>query len=729
MLLQEDRAGDLLRNWARWAERWWYRAPGRADLGYFGTGYNAWGVQTNQKYVAAMAVLARRVQIDDATRDWALQRSLASLRYSLATHVSGDGRCSDESQWGHTWISALGIERMMHGIALLGGALTAADHAAIRRVLESESNWLLNHYRRGPHADIQADKWNSSGKNDPESNLWNGALLWRSAAMYPDHPRAGQWRDKALRFLANGVSVAADATDSTIYDGKTLAERHIGASFFDSFALDHHGYFNVGYMVICTSNAAILHFDLKQAKLPSPQLLHLHQKELWQAIRPMIFEDGRLGRIGGDTRVRYAYCQEYLLPSLLYAADHLGEPNVRPLTHGILGLIEQEARHNGDGSFYGKRLAPLAERNPYYYVRLEGDRANALSMAIAYAPLISKTPAEAPTKITTLWFDREYGAALHRSPSRLASFAWRSHGLSQGLCVPPQASNLVEWEENLSGDVRFAQSTHPTEGWGAKVNRQLVRCAVEPFSGGFVTSGTIAEGTDLTLAEGWSADRMALHYLAFVALPDDRTVVGIQLCRMLSRRGIVTSLKGLRLNIPNDLFNGFHRTFETANGSTVLAAAERAEVLDLNSPWVTVDDQLSVMGLYGAPSLVIDRSTSARGGGVPSIHVEQICFGRSPATFMAEPGTIILDCAWIVAANVDAQGMRTLAAANSDPLLPLDNDVLRGVNVKDTLGNEYCIVLNASETPQRARAAGRSFQLPPGGVEISEEWPCSGAAK
>ena len=42
-------------------------------------------------------------------------------------------------------------------------------------------------------------------------------------------------------------------------------------------------------------------------------------------MKSCIYSDGRLLRIGGDSRVRYCYCQDYLLPVLSMAADLWGE--------------------------------------------------------------------------------------------------------------------------------------------------------------------------------------------------------------------------------------------------------------------------------------------------------------------------------------------------------------------------------------------------------------------
>src|SRR5690606_23469825 len=103
--------------------------------------------------------------------------------------------------------------------------------------------------------------------------------------------------------------------------GKTVADRYVGDNFFDSYALNHHGYLNVGYMVICLSNIAMLHFSYKLQGFKIPDALYHHAEELWSVIRKLTFDDGRLIRIGGDTRIRYCYCQDYILPVWMLAED------------------------------------------------------------------------------------------------------------------------------------------------------------------------------------------------------------------------------------------------------------------------------------------------------------------------------------------------------------------------------------------------------------------------
>lgn len=704
-----DRCLTLLNNWAGYAERDWYDIPGSPGLGCYGTGYNSWGVQTNQKYLSAMAVLAAQGQRIGADTDRARSRALAALRFSLASHVSGDLACTDGTQWGNTWISALGIERMMHGVHLLADHHTDTDRAAIRRMLNSESDWLLSHY-----GEIGGGLWATGGRNKPESNIWNGAILWRTAAMYPDAEHAGEWRERAHRFMINGVSIPADETDDRVVAGRPIREWFAGANFFPHYALDHHGYLNVGYMVICASNAAMLHFDSRLQRLAAPESLHHHQADLWQVLRRLVFSDGRLARIGGDTRVRYAYCQEYLLPALLYAADHLADGHTVGLVQRALQWTELEATHNGDGSFYSARLdAHLARQSPYYTTRLESDRACALGMVAAYLPALeihaNATDAAAfEQSVAGHWMEPEHGAVMHRGPTRLASFSWRAHELAQGMCQPPDDGHLAEWSHNLAGYVRF-MGEEP-------LPRKVLRHHIETFDGGFATCGAIVEGADLHVLEGWRGQDLAVHQIAFVALPDGHTVVGLQLCRASGRRVFVTHVKGLQLNVPNDLFNACERALTTAGGQQVLQSpAATEQVIDLGSVWASIDDKVGVVALYGG-TLQLHRAPQRRGGKFHTLHVEEICLPCRIGPQSHDPGAIILDSGWMAVSGLDAAATRTLAERNATATiadLPAD---VRGVQVEGADGKPYVVVANFSD---REFPAGRK-SLPPGQAHLME---------
>lgn len=695
----------LLHAWAKSAERYWYPCSHDPSLGCYGTGYNSWGVQTNQKYLAALATLALHPESPvGADRDWAWARAQAALRFSLASHVSGPDRCTDGTQWGHTWISGLGIERMMHGVYQMESRLTDKDRSDLKRVLISEAEWLVDGHVRGRSQGIAAGLWNKDGRNAPESNLWNGALLWRVAAMYPDHRRAADWQEFAHRFLINSVSVPADAQDESLVAGQPVRARHVGANFFPHYALDHHGYLNVGYMVICVSNAAMLYFDLHSRHWPIPPSLDHHQADLWRVLRRFIFGNGRLARVGGDTRVRYAYCQDYLLPALVYAAGHLGDGSALALLEHQMEFVRQEAAYNGDGSFYGRRLAPLAEANPYYYTRMESDRACALSQAYIFRGLWAAAkapPQDFEASVAGSWSEAEHGAAFHRSPKRLASFSWRAHGLAQGLCQPPANGHLGEWANNLSGRIEFV--THPVlqAPIGALANRRLINDRIDSFDGGFLAYGALAEGVNVEFCEGWRSADLAVHQLVFAALPDDRTVVGLQHCRMGDKRGYVFRAMGLHLNLVNDLFNDFSRSLHTRHGRMELASPPpRTECLALDSSWVNIDDQLGVVGLYGAAELRVSRSIQRRGDDYPSLYVEELGWGGLDGPRWMEPNAVIFDVGWLVLSSADARITAAAAGDRRTKQLASEDPELRAVSVQGADGRCYYVVANFGREPR-----------------------------
>ena len=500
--------GDWLAAWLRSAERDFRsrRDEDGLELGWYGTGYTSWGMQTTMQYLAAAGAVAVH-GADPAMRRWARTRALAALRYVVATHLTGFSDAEDGRRWGRTWISVLGLERTGWVIDELGNDLEPRYREGLRRLLIDEADWQCDHHERGGIGGIQAGRWESDGKNRPESNIWCGAHLWRTAERYPDEARAEDWREKAVRFLVNGVSVPSDEACDAVVDGQAVRDVHAGANFFETYALDHHGYLNVGYMVICASNAAIALMDLRNQGRSVPEALLWHQEDLWHQIRQFVAPDGRLVRIGGDTRVRYAYCQEYLLPVLMMAKEVFSEPDAAQLVSGMLRMVDRERVESGDGSLYGRRLQGLGRSQPYYRARLEADRACALSLwwhhhlldASGQNPAVQRLadPAGSPTPavVTADWADPDHGAALARGRRRIASVSWRAASRSQVLVLPTDRSDMAEWSMNLSPVLQFegqGRAGSPTES--PREQRRVIGYTLDTFPGGFVSAGRIEEG-------------------------------------------------------------------------------------------------------------------------------------------------------------------------------------------------------------------------------------------
>jgi hypothetical protein len=718
----------MLARWAQAVERYWTELDDPTGnshgTGCYGPGYIHWGIQSNWNYAATMATLAAQPGVGQA--DHWRDRALAALRFALSTHLSGDCCGLNGEQWGHSWISMLGIERAMHGVALLEPYLRAGDRAALRRVLCSEAHWLLHHGHRGGHHDVIAGQWNSSGRNAPESNIWAGALLWRTAQLYPDEPEAEEWAERAHKYLVNGISIPADAQDERRIAGLPVHAWHVGANYFSSYALDHHGYLNVGYMVICVSNVAMLHFDMRRAELARPDSLDHHQDDHWRVLQRFVYGDGRLARIGGDSRVRYAYCQEYLLPSLLYLADRWRDPHALDLVARQVALMQREHEASDDGTFYGARMGHMRDANPHYYTRLESDRACVLAMLLNYAPLVEDP--DPPEMVEGhsppgdgieaaaggTWIAPEHGAVLHRCPARLASFAWRAYGLTQATCQPPDAGDLGDWSLNLCPVVRFLGDDGSQPG----VHRRLLRQQVTSSEGGFVTCGSVMEGVDVRIDEGARCTDQAVTHIAFAALPDGRTCLGLQYVVTAGDRvGYTTALKSLHLNVANDLFNGFARKIRTAHGKLLLASPpEQNEVIDLDSHWANVDGALGIVALYGGEGLLVDRSVKRRGGRYHSLYVDEICLQVESGPIRRKPGETLIDIGFAVLSSADANETASLTGGPLDLGLPN----VCGAWVAGADKSRYALVANFGEEPVVIQALGHPLELGPGQAQLVE---------
>lgn len=671
----EKRYEKLLLNWIENAKEWIAEPYDRKDLAYYGTGTNIWGIQTHMKGFSAFAT-ACELELPDGycyTKEELIETSLKMLRFTLESHITGSYHCTDgeDVHWGHHWLATLATERMMHGIEAIEKYLTENDKKRIREVFTSEADDLCDSRK------VEADPIQP---NLPESNLWTGAFLHRSAIMFPDAKRAEEWKKHGTKLLLNSISVPSDKYSQKIYAGIPESEWHIGANFFESYGLNHHGYLNVGYMVICLSNIAMLHFSLKRQNISAPPELYHHFHELWQLVRSFVFNDGRLWRIGGDTRVRYCYCQDYLLPVILLAAD-LENEDMTKEELGWLEILEKETAYNGNGSFLSERCELFRERSPLYYTRLESDRATTVAMLIHWHKNfgdIAKRQIKPSKEI--LWSsDDIHGSYAVRNSERMASFTWIAAERPSGSIVPTSDSSIHEARHNLVSMI---------EGGGI-----INKCSVKEYDGklienGFITCGKFNYISEGLLEENDSSNTNAQNRLLFCALPDSKTVVTIQLCKAL-RRCHLTKAEPLNFVIPNDIFNDNKREYSF-----------------INENQLTVDDKLSVSVAYGGKPTVVrgnNRTIGIQHISMPRgslddslaysergmLKVDKILSDKPTKLCWYDKDETIFDFAAVISVGKELPKFETFLS-----------DGIRAVKIKAFDGKEYIIAMNLKDSTE-----------------------------
>ena len=706
-----------LETWVKSTRRHIRPIPQNPNCWSFGPGNKGhWAQQANDTALGAFAELAVNPKTDfervGLSRDETMATALALLRFTLNGHISGKGCCADGEKWGHSWISNLCLERMAHSYENLEPYLSEEDQDNFQKLLISECDWLLDEY--------PVIAGFCPPENKPESNMWNGAVLWRTALRYPDAPRANEYKEKGTQFLLNACSMPQDAESEALYRGKPLKDWHVGPNFFESCACNHHGYMNVGYINITLSNLAMLHFSGKYYHWKLPEALYLHAKEIWQFAKSCLFPDGRLLRIGGDSRVRYCYCQDYSIMVWLLAHDLFGDADTEQFERGWLDTVTLEQNTNPDGSFMGNRLRTLEAISPLYYTRLEGDKAASLSMAACWRRRFHDFQGHLPQKpieLLTDWYDEFHGSFLTRSPKRIASWTWQASEPPMGLCLPTNASNMAEWRYNMSGQIL---------GVSPKSGIESTVVTSKRLPGGFITSGHFTSQQLGPGAEGEQEAIIAKTQLAYAALPDDATVVVLQKAVSLNRFYYLT-VKGFGLNVLNDIYNGQMRTLECEKlKPQVLRVPTLGREILTCGKWLNLDGKLAVRS-FNTPLLINrperpqitikkpERALIERCGG--QNYAEEICaYECFELTYprIYEKDDILFEVACAVRIGLTAEETAKWAEETPDYAIECKApEALRKVVIRGADNILYAILFNVGDTLLQLSINGKLLTLEP----------------
>ena len=683
-----------LSRWIDFAREDFYELPD-SDMLCYGMGYDHWAVQTQQKAFSAVAMVG--ITTNNAEL---IDTALRMLRFNLQTHIEGNMLCLDGRKWGHSWISSLGVERMMHAVYPLMPYMSEDEKALLRKVLISESDWLLENYPVVAHPE------NKSGKNKPESNAWNGAVLYRTAKMYPDAPNAAAYLEKAELFFLNTISILADRGKPGVMDG----------NFFDSYALNHHGYLNVGYMVITLSQLAFVHFFCKEFGHEPPKNLYNHVEDLWRLTKSCIAPDGRLMRIGGDSRLRYCYCQDYAIPMWLFIRDYLGDPDCDQMLAGWLAQVDREVKANGDGSFLSNRCGNLRRKSLLYYTRLESDRATVLSMALSWQSHAGE--AHTVSALET-WQDDFHGSAFVRSPEAFRSFTWLGCDGPLGLCVPTSDSSMAEWEMNLAPEVLDNGAWHQWE---------ILQHKESTFPGGFLTCGSANAFGRIYVAESQVKELVGTARIAAAALPDGASMLVLQQFSLPEyARTILFRVLGVNLKIPNDLYNGSQRSYTSQLGSWQLESQSGEALLPMGS-WANADDRLGVylpggeLKLYrpAKRETTINIMHADRNTGADLAHLYcDILVGPFSREYQdLRGGVTVVDTGFAVAAGT-AEQTRAMEA----PQLPLPSgSTVRSVCAYGRDGQKYLLLANFGKESAFVSTPASECISQTGAVASGEGW-------
>ena len=642
------------------------------SLKFYGTGESGhWAVQCSQQVAAGLAVLSTLPDADLAasgspcTAAELRDLALALFRYSFRTHITGDLSCTDGNRWGRHWISVLGLERSCEGLDALAPVLTTDDKERIRKILTFESDYRLDEYPI--RAAIRGED------NMPESNIWNAGTLFRTAFNYPDLPRRDAYVEKARKMMLNGITNPGDRGEPWF----------VGPNFTENWSLDHHGYMNVGYSYEAISNLAFLYFNFLNRRQEVPPELFSHARDLWKVCKGFTFPDGRLNRIGGDTRVRYAYCQLFAFQCWAFCAHALGDADAGRFSREYLKTVVREQSLNSDGSFFGRRLKGIRDASWYYYCRIEADAFLAMCCQLKWHRDHAFPAADGPvaTPETYTWKDGLHGAAYVKTPRSVRSIVtraksglnWRSHKPTI-VVAPTDASDLAEWQSNLVGWIGCQEESNELLANPAGGSVKSLRTRFGKDAGGdtFEQTLLLSVGESRPYGEGQKVRDFGRRALKTVAIGDGATLVVRDRVEIDRAESLEFGFRSLHWLVPNDFANGFRRTFA---GRTFRMdcgeAPARDEYVATGERRLTVDDKMSVLAVRGA-DLTIRRPVASEiafrpfGNGshlLPTLRAEEVVMDYRTEPMRPRPGETLYDVIYIVSAAGEKE-----AAVLSDSL-------------------------------------------------------------
>ena len=162
--------------------------------------------------------------------------------------------CLGEKEgWGNLWQSAWWASQTAFAAWLLWDELDDVTRSRIYDMTVYEANRFLN-YNIPYYKDISG-KVIYKGDSKSEENAWNSDLLVLATVMFPQHPNATTWHQRALELQLSAYASPSDINSRKKINGIRLKDFLQGSNMEENGTIINHGIVHVDYMVAFMQNA------------------------------------------------------------------------------------------------------------------------------------------------------------------------------------------------------------------------------------------------------------------------------------------------------------------------------------------------------------------------------------------------------------------------------------------------------------------------------------------
>jgi hypothetical protein len=560
---------DLLVDACHHADQFWKASAFDADAGYWGDGVSDGnqGIRAIGEMVFTCGVLLKYSDAPNAADRAAwLSKATAALRFACATHKTGREKCPDGKSWGNSWQSAMWTGTLGFGAWLIWDKLDAPLQQAVERVVAAEADrFLAGRPPQGTDNDTKA-----------EENGWNLICLSLAPNMFPAHPHAAAWNEKAIEYMINTLSAPQDRQDATVVDGRPVREWFSGANLFPDFTLENHGFFHPAY-VACSSyflTQAALHFVY--AHRPIPQAATHHLRDVWHMFRTILLPQGEPAYPQGMDWELHGITVINLFASLAgYQHDAVAAGSERNCLQYMRAWQQME---NGNLAVPGSRLgftrhAICAEQAAYGF----------LAHQLFGPPAQEPSAQEAAPELCGVHTFDSVGLVTHRTRNKLVTFSWKNR--VGGLLIPIGAGHEGQPYFTVPIPNGLVGSFDLTSADDRKIS--VVEHAWHETANGFETTGTLL------------TNHGRLRQQVKVTSLGERAVVYQDRVTALADVSVAAE-RGVPVGVENDKVTGGFLTVFHPAGKSVFEFNKSQKPTGIAGSWANVDGRLGVVVIAGS---------------------------------------------------------------------------------------------------------------------------------
>lgn len=582
------------------------------------------GIRTIANYAYFYSFLYTNMQHDsigDNPRDLLLKRARSCIVYLVETHrCNGSFVCTDGNNWGKIWQSAMWSGYLGVAAWLIWDFLDDRIREMTERLITSEADHI---------ASIQPPikEWSDT---KAEENGWDSNILALAANMFPNHPHASLWNEKAILYIMNTLSLEKDLADETLIDGRPVKDWVLGANLHPDFTMENHDIFHPVYQMVVHQELGTSALFYRMGGSHPPEAIKHHQLDNWHhVLKWILLPDGEWLYPNGLDWMIHDY--EHLA-SLTCLAVYFREPEAMLYESIVADRQWKRQERQTDGSFFGgmidigpRRESVAVQRliDAYFYHTHFGswtirDAEQALSL-----PPKQGTRYYPSTKII-----------LHRNESKAASFSWQKKIM--GMIAP-----IVDRQSEKP----YATLPYPHSFVGhfavkdRKKDFRYETHTVELREDGFSTTGVL-----------YANEQTVRQHVSFTSLPGGLTVY-MDWSIAVTKLTVLQEF-GLPVCIEDDPVWGAVQGITHTEGSEILPEMPRA----IEGEWIHLNSGLGIAVRGGQGMMAGDRSYKQAG-----THASVLFFGSYSAEAReAAEGETLGKRYMAVAANLSVDHTRVM---------------------------------------------------------------------